>query len=207
MIKLLVCAATAMELEAVKPLAEGAETLVTGAGSPSTAFRLAGYFSRQIPDLAIQVGIAGSFRPEIKTGQVVQVREDCFADLGAQDRDGSFIPLASLIREDFNPFNAYWLNPPERYKMEGVLEVKAISVNRVNGRQEEIDEAIKQFHPDIETMEGAAFFASCMVHRVPCLQLRAISNRVEPRNREAWDIPSALRQLHQNLARLLESLG
>jgi futalosine hydrolase len=115
--------------------------------------------------------------------------------------------LASLFREEFNPFNAYWLNPPERYKMSGVLEVKAITVNRVNGRQEEIDEMNKQFHPDIETMEGAAFFASCMVHRVPCLQLRAISNRVEPRNREAWDISFALRQLHLALDRLLQSLG
>lgn len=205
--KLLVCAATAMELEAVKPLAEGVETLITGAGSPSTAFRLAGYFSKQIPDLAIQVGIAGAFHPEIRNGQVVQVREDCFADLGAQDRDGSFIPLASLIREDINPFNAYWLIPTERYKMSGVLEVRAITVNRVNGRQEEIDEVKKLYHPDIETMEGAAFFASCMVYRVPCLQLRAISNRVEPRNREAWDIPSALQQLRQALTLLQESLG
>lgn len=206
MIKLLVCAATAMELEAMKPLAEGVETLVTGAGSPSTAFRLAGYFSKQIPDLAVQVGIAGSFRPEIITGQVVQVREDCFGDLGAQDRDGRFIPLASLVREENNPFHGYCLNPPDRFIMHGLMEVKAITVNRVNGRQEEIDAVEKQLHPDIESMEGAAFFASCMVHRVSCLQLRAISNRVEPRNREAWDIPAALKQLSLALTRLLESL-
>jgi futalosine hydrolase len=65
---------------------------------------------------------------------------------------------------------------------------------------------IKRLQPDIESMEGAAFFASCMVHRVPCLQLRAVSNRVEPRNREAWNIPLALNRLQESLARLQEIL-
>ncbi|HNR08503.1 MAG TPA: futalosine hydrolase [Saprospiraceae bacterium] len=206
MTKILVCAATALELEALGPFAEGVETLVTGAGSPSTAFFLAAYFSKKIPGLAIQAGITGSFRPEIGIGQVVQVREDYFADLGAQDRDGSFIPLDTLIREKNNPFQAYRLEPPDRYIMSGVLEVRAVTVNRVSGRQEEIDQMIKRLQPDIESMEGAAFFASCMVHRVPCLQLRAVSNRVEPRNRESWDIPLALNRLQESLARLQEIL-
>ena len=206
MTKLLVCAATALELDALGPFAEGVETLVTGAGSPSTAFFLAAYFSEKIPGLAVQAGIAGSFHPEIGIGQVVQVREDYFADLGARDRDGSFIPLASLLQDGNNPFQAYRLDPPDRYIMSEVLEVKAVTVNQVSGRQAEIEEMIKRLQPDIETMEGAAFFASCMVHRVACLQLRAVSNRVEPRNREAWNIPLALNRLQESLARLQEIL-
>ena len=58
----------------------------------------------------------------------------------------------------------------------------------------------------IENMEGAAFFFVCNQEQVCCLQLRAISNRVERRNRAAWDLPKALQQLSDVTYSLLQTL-
>jgi len=44
-------------------------------------------------------------------------------------------------------------------------------------------------------MEGAAVFYVCSMEHIPFLQLRAISNRVELRNRRAWKMDLALANL------------
>jgi len=76
----------------------------------------------------------------------------------------------------------------------------------VHGNNSSIQETFVKFHPDIETMEGAAFFYVCAMERVPCLQLRAISNRVERRNRGAWKIDLALANLSLGVHSFLDHL-
>ena len=56
-------------------------------------------------------------------------------------------------------------------------------------------------------MEGAAFFYACLMMQVPFLEIRSISNHVEPRNRAAWDIPLAIGQLNEVLIGMLKSLA
>src|SRR5688572_8509837 len=70
------------------------DTLITGAGTAATAFQL-GRFLNDKYDLAINVGIAGSFNRDIRIGDVVNVIEDCFGDMGAEDGD-SFISFEDL---------------------------------------------------------------------------------------------------------------
>jgi len=55
----------------------------------------------------------------------------------------------------------------------------------------------------VESMEGAAFFYACLMAEVPFLEIRSISNFVEPRNRDAWDLPLAIGNLNQVLAEIL----
>jgi futalosine hydrolase len=52
-------------------------------------------------------------------------------------------------------------------------------------------------------MEGAAVFFVCRWLGVPCIQIRAISNRVEPRSKAVWDIPLALENLKNSLQKVL----
>jgi len=54
----------------------------------------------------------------------------------------------------------------------------------------------------LENMEGAAFFAICLAHGVPFLELRAISNTVGDPH-ATWDIPRATRNLASALDDLL----
>ena len=61
----------------------------------------------------------------------------------------------------------------------------------------------EKYNPDIETMEGATFFYICSRENIPFLALRAISNRVEPRNKEKWNIQLALDNLSEKLKEVL----
>ena len=54
-------------------------------------------------------------------------------------------------------------------------------------------------------MEGAAFFYACLSAGLEPVQLRAISNYVEPRNREAWRMREAITALNDTLRQLLGS--
>jgi futalosine hydrolase len=52
-------------------------------------------------------------------------------------------------------------------------------------------------------MEGAAFFYVCSKENIPFLALRAVSNRVEPRDKAKWNIPLALKNLSDELGKVL----
>jgi len=56
-------------------------------------------------------------------------------------------------------------------------------------------------------MEGAAFFYACAMAGVPCMQIRAVSNYVEKRNRDAWQIGLAIKNLNTFAVRLLSDYG
>jgi futalosine hydrolase len=55
-------------------------------------------------------------------------------------------------------------------------------------------------------MEGAAFMYACLVHGQQFAQIRAISNVVERRNREAWKLADAVASLGAVSLRMLSEL-
>jgi futalosine hydrolase len=173
--------------------------LITGVGV-ATAFALGRTLSENRFDLAINAGIAGSFNREIPLGEVVNVIEDCFAELGAED-DNKFISIDQLGfgESKVTPQNLSWQNSEQR-------GVSAITVNKVHGNERSIEKTILQHNPDIESMEGAAFFYACNQVNLPSVQLRAISNYVEKRNRESWNIGLAVKNLNEVLIQLITTL-
>ena len=171
--------------------------LVTGVGAVSTAWALTKWFSvNQKPELAVNIGIAGSYSEDIKIGDVVIPVSDCFADSGIETQNG-FITLAEAGLEDPDrfPFKDGKIRVESNYielKLRHLKHVNAITVNTATGSAESIGKLIKKYDPDIETMEGATFFYICSGENVPFLAIRSISNRVEPRDKERWNIPIAL---------------
>ncbi len=206
--KILICAATPGELAVpMHSHTNTLEKLITGVGIAATAFNMATYLSNHQPDVCLMIGIAGSYDRNLSIGTVVNIQEDCFADLGAENYDGSIIHLTDLLPcDDTNPFEQKWIKPALFTSMTKAIPVKGITVNKTNGSQHSIDQIMHHFNPQVESMEGAAFFASCMYYNIPCMQLRAISNQVQPRNREAWDIPLAMKHLRLELQNILTSL-
>jgi len=87
-----------------------------------------------------------------------------------------------------------------------LVAVTGITVNRVHGTTDSILKTIHQFDPDVETMEGAAVGYVCWKVGIPWVQIRAISNRVEPRNKDNWNIPLALENLHDEVMKYLKQL-
>jgi futalosine hydrolase len=185
--------------------------LVSGVGSFSTAWSLKEWLSiNEKPDLAINAGIAGSYKNEIKTGDVVMPFSDCFADAGIEDGE-SFITLfeAGLAGADDFPFRNGVIHSDPRYleRLKEILKpVSAITVNTASGSETTINKLIKKFNPDIETMEGATFFYICARGKIPFLAIRAISNRVEPRNKKNWDITIALNNLSEKIYEVFKTL-
>jgi futalosine hydrolase len=46
-------------------------------------------------------------------------------------------------------------------------------------------------------MEGAAVYFVCNEMNIPVIQIRAISNYIEPRNKSNWDIKKAIKSLEE----------
>ena len=63
-----------------------------------------------------------------------------------------------------------------------------------------------RFHAICENMEGAAAAHLCTLYDIPFLELRAISNCVEDYNKEAWDIPLALKRSQNAAHHLIQHL-
>lgn len=184
------------------------DVLVSGVGMAVTAFSLGTVLAREQYDLCIQAGIAGSFDRNMPLGTVVEVISERFADLGAEDKDGSFLSLKELnLQEQQSGIftsEGIIMNPAAITNETGLEKVNAISVNRSSGSAKTIA-SLQLRYPEVqlESMEGAAFFYACRTNEVAMLQLRAISNYVEPRNRDAWEIPKAISELNKTLIELL----
>ena len=211
-------AATLTNIPGLQPLSEGyrfgeleINLLITGVGSVSTAWALNQWISlKGKPDLAINGGIAGSYKDEFQPGDVVMPVSDCFADAGIEDGD-DFITLAEagLINANAFPYkNGIIITDPRNSeRLNGVIKtVRAITVNTATGSEISRRKLSEKFNPDIETMESATFFYICSMENIPFLALRAISNKVERRNKDNWKIALALNNLSEKLKEILLTL-
>ena len=186
-------------------------SLVTGVGSIATAWALTKWFSsNESPDVVINAGIAGSFCDYIKPGDVVVPVSDCFADAGIEDGN-NFMTLAEagLSDPDLYPFSSGKIICKNRFSeaaVQNLRPVNAITVNTASGSELTIKKLKEKFNPEIETLEGATFFYICAREKVPFLAVRAISNKIEPRDKSKWDIPLALKSLTEKMEDLLLTL-
>ena len=169
--------------------------LITGMGMVNTAINLTRELNENNYDLVINMGISGSFSDEIKTGDVVEVIEDCFSEIGFEDG------------ESFSEFSDF--NIKTKYKVEGktrLRKVKGITVNTVHGNENSIHNIVERLHPDIESMEGSAVFKVCEEMKIPCIQIRSISNKVEKRNKENWNLDLAISNLNIEVEKIISTL-
>jgi futalosine hydrolase len=208
-VRILIVAATAQE---VAPILEGVNpthsadacvktythgrheihVLITGVGMVATAVWCARLLTRTTYDLALNVGVCGSFEPAIQPGTVVHVVSDRLAELGAEDGE-TFLTLEELRLPGESAFtNAA---PPSNPVLEQLPAVTGITVNTVHGNERTIARIIERFNPQVESMEGAAFMSACLINKIPFAQVRAVSNLVERRNRESWRMGDAIQNL------------
>lgn len=205
--KILLAAATETEIAPILDQIESSafinhqlEIAITGVGMVSTAYVLGRQFATQTYDLAINAGIAGSFDRTLQPGEVVEISQDLFAEMGAED-DEEFLPI------DILGLGESRVNPIRPQVKTGLKQVRAITVNRIHGNETTIYNTMSRFHPQVESMEGAAFFYSCNQAGIPSLQIRSVSNYVERRNRENWEISLAIKNLNELLSDWLKALS
>ncbi len=189
--------------------------MLTGIGTTSTSYRLTKMLNTiEGPfDLAINIGIAGSFTKDFPIGSVARINKEYFGDLGFETFSG-FQTLFDykILDADTHPFRNGALNTPKLSKkaeqaMQEYRQACAVTVQTVSGLPEKTEQLIKGFMPQIESMEGAAFFYVCILEEVPFIELRSVSNEVGERDRAKWNIPLALDSLKRANKKLLEALA
>ncbi|MBK8556196.1 MAG: futalosine hydrolase [Lewinellaceae bacterium] len=212
--KIVLLAATPFEIAPVLQWLDqapqpGVLPLISGVGATATTWALARHLANDKPDLVINAGIAGAIDRQLQLGDVVHVVTERFADLGVEEADGRFTDLfdLGLLEPATPPYINGRLENPSAASAQFLTRVHGITVNRVHGSEQSIA-ALHKKYPEaaVESMEGAAVFYACLLSEVPFLEIRSISNYVEPRNREAWNLPFAIEQLNQTLIELLKSL-
>jgi futalosine hydrolase len=133
----------------------------------------------------------------------VNIYEDQLSELGAEDGD-VFLTLSDLklesvskIKNDTGAINVV---------IETLPKVTGITVNTAHGNEKSIAAIYDRLHPFIESMEGAAFMFACENERIPYVQIRAVSNMVERRNKENWNMPLAIQNLNAKVIEILDNL-
>lgn len=182
------------------------DVIVTGVGLVNTAFQLGKSLGQKQYHRAINLGIAGSYERRIMRGEVVEVVSEQYGDFGVEEADGSFTDVFELSLVDGNkkPFYKDKLinnNPLSLAKMK---QVRGLTVQKVHGFNESIENIYKKYKPDVESMEGAAFFQACLTEGVAFAQIRSISNYVEPRNKANWKMKEAIENLNKTAIELFE---
>ena len=186
------------------------DLVTTGVGMVATAVHCARALAHTRYDLALNLGVCGSFDPMLSPGAVVHVVADRFSEMGAEDGE-TFLTIheLKLLDEDAFPFHAGELvnaGPPSNAVLDGLRAVRGITVNTVHGDERSIATVTRRFHPQVETMEGAAFMYACLVADVLFAQVRAVSNVVERRNRESWRLAEAIANLNTTARAILEAV-
>lgn len=210
---LLITAATPEELLVAQQLAAAApgacRCAVTGIGMAPAVYYTLKCLQEDRYDMAVNIGIAGSFTDRLPVGSVCCVQKEYFGDCGIQTPKG-FLTLFDehLLGENTFPFVDGALHAPAPpASVAGIPLATGVTVHTASGERQRIAGLQARFSPDIETMESAAFFYVCLQEKIPFLALRAISNRVEPRDKSKWDIPLALQNLGQALKKVVNVRG
>jgi len=162
-------------------------------GMVNTSIQITKELMQNEYDLVINMGVVGSYSKDYIIGDVVEVVEDSFSELGFENGN------------DFGQFSDF-VTKYNVVAKTNLQKVKGITVNTVHGNIHSITEIVNRLNPDVESMEGAAVFKVCNEFAVPCIQIRAISNNVEMRNKANWNMPLAIHNLNNQVAKIIMEL-
>ncbi|HRB55959.1 MAG TPA: hypothetical protein PLR36_06265, partial [Ferruginibacter sp.] len=130
--KVLVTAATELEIFPFVKKNSGAEIFIHGVGATNTAFALSQKINAAY-DIVIQAGIAGSFTGNLQLGQTVAVAKDCFADLGLLHNGtlSSVFEMGLAGENDFPYKNGYLENYHPILQLLSLQKVNAATINLI----------------------------------------------------------------------------
>lgn len=183
------------------------DVLITGIGLTATMYSLTKYFSLKRPELVIQAGIAGCFDNKIPLASVVAIRQEAIADESVvENKQFKTLFDLKLVSANRFPYKNGWLindNSSRLQKTTKLRFVKGISINEITTSKQKIDFYQQAFNPVTESMEGAALHFTCLMEKIPFLQLRSVSNYIGERDKKKWRLQESVINLNNELKRLL----
>lgn len=183
---------------------------VSGVGPASAAASTATALATASYSLVINMGIAGGFVGQAEIGSLVVANEIIAADLGSQTPDG-FISMDELgFGSARVPVDARMVTQvAEALQAAGLLTTigPVLTVSTTTGTAATAQELAARVPGAVaEGMEGYGVATAAQQHGVSVLEIRAISNPVGPRDRDAWRIKEALQTLEAASSVLMEVL-
>jgi futalosine hydrolase len=180
------------------------EQLVTGIGITQTTFHLTKKLLGESYDLVMNIGICGAFDTTLSLGQVVRIYRDRFSDWGLDNglefTDVFDLGLELSMNEPFDKGWIYDAPPLNAISCHHLKSVSGFTVNTIRTITPERSDPT--LYADTESMEGAAFLYVCRKMKMPCLQIRAVSNYVGDRDKSRWDVDGAVKNLNVVLSEL-----
>ncbi len=189
-----------------------------GLGAVNTATSLTHALEMTTPDVVLQVGIGGAYDgSRLEVGDLALAEHDSYADLGVTTPDGwqgaELIGIPVLQIDGTDRYNTY---PCDVRRTAAGCELLTPSfhltrgpfatVQEVSGTSELGAERRRRVPGAIcESMEGAAAAQLCTLYGVDFVQLRAISNLVEDRDRSRWNLPLACERAQSAAAMLIQA--
>jgi futalosine hydrolase len=189
--------------------AQNIDIAITGVGLTATTYHLLKQLALKRPDIVVQAGVAGCFDKNLPLGTVVIVKKEAIADQSVIEVDKlkTLFDL-QLVPHDQFPFKNGWLqNDHDIIRNSKLKKVNAISVNEITTSKQRVKFYVDAFRPVIESLEGAALHYTCLMEKIPFIQLRSISNYITERNKERWDMKKSIVNLNNELITLIEKIN
>lgn len=212
-VSVLVVTSVAAEKEAVLcglGECEGVDVMEVGVGAVTAAIRTAIALMQKPYGLVISAGIGGGFGDRAEVGALAIADAVVAADLGAESPDG-FLPLDQLGWGKTRYTVTMELVDTLATRCRAKLPVSIgsiLTLSTVTGTEETAQELLKRESNAVaEAMEGFGVAQAAMMQGVPMMEMRAISNRIGLRDRNAWKIHEALTVLRQASTQLKEVWG
>jgi futalosine hydrolase len=193
----------------------------TGIGAVNTAHGLTRALEMETPEWVLQIGVGGAYTGVgLGIGDLAVATEEVYGDLGVVTPEGwrpadeIGVPVADLHGKAlYNRFPvdatlsaeaaAILTDAGEATLVEGpFLTVQACSGTDSLGRER----AARAPGAICESMEGAAAAHICALYGARFVEVRAISNLVEDRDRSRWDLETASRRAQDGALLLTERL-
>ncbi|MDF2648584.1 MAG: futalosine nucleosidase [Paenibacillus sp.] len=186
------------------------EFALAGVGLAAAAVNGAIELAKAEYDLVVIAGIAGGFVGQAEIGSLVVASEIIAADLGVELLDGfssldelgfgsTRVGVAADVAERLT---AALLAAGLQAQMAPVLTVATATGTAATAAAL----AVRVPGAAAEAMEGFGIATAAQQHGVPVLEIRAISNAVGPRDRDAWRIGDAFKALEAASSVLAEVL-
>lgn len=184
--------------------------LHSGIGKINAASAITALLETIEPEAVIVIGCAGAYPGSgLAAGDLALATEEILADEGVLTPQG-FVDFAALgfpLLEHGGPImeKRFHADPQLLAAAQPLISAAAssagaklavgplVTVSTCSGTDQAAQTMARRTGGLCENMEGAAVAQICRLYEMPFLELRGISNRVENRNLDRWDLPAGAR--------------
>ncbi len=193
---------------------------VSGVGKINAAAATSAMIERLKPQLIINTGCAGAYMDsKLSIGDLTMADFEVLGDDGAITSTG-WLDLQAMKLPYLMCNSQLYYNeiPLSENAIKNAIKVathhgisltvgRSATVSTCSGSLEQGDKLAVRCHAISENMEGAAVALTSLRYNIECLEIRGISNMVEERNMDSWNIKLAVRNAQDLVLKYLDELN